>query len=297
LAAAATIAPDLDLETGIAVAFPRSPTVTAHIAWDLAEASRGRFTLGLGTQVRAHITRRFGGSWESPVPRMREYIQAVRAVWTAWQQGEPLRFDGEYYRLSLMTPFFDPGPIDHPDIPVAIAAVNPVMCRLAGELCQGLVVHPFHTVDYLDGVVRPAVAEGAERTGRSAGDVALHAAVMVVTGRDEAEIEAAATRARAQIAFYASTPSYRRVVEHAGWDVGRGLAVLARQGRWGEMAELIDYEMLAQVAVVAPIGEVGEAIRHRYGDRLARMSFYELGEGLMPADDEMLAELISATRG
>ena len=297
LAVATTTAPDLDLETGIAVAFPRSPTITAHIAWDLAQASGGRFTLGLGTQVRAHITRRFAAAWEPPVPRMREYIQAVRAVWAAWQGGGPLRFDGEHYRLSLMTPFFNPGPIDNPDIPVIVAAVNPAMCRLAGELCQGLVVHPFHTIDYLDGVVAPAVAEGAERTGRPAQEVALHAAVMVVTGRDESEIGEAAAQARRQIAFYASTPSYRRVVERAGWDVGPALSSLARQGRWKEMGDLIDEEMLEQVAVVAPIEEVGGAIRRRYGNRLARLSFYELDGGLPATGDDSWARLISETRG
>ena len=297
LAVSSMEAPSLDLETAIAVAFPRSPTITAHTAWDLAEASGGRFTLGLGSQVRAHITRRFGGSWEPPVPRMREYIQAVRAVWAAWQGEGTLRFDGDYYRLSLMTPFFNPGPIDHPDIPVVIAAVNPAMCRLAGELCQGLVVHPFHTVDYLDQVVKPAVAAGAERTGRSADEVSLHAAVMVVTGRDGGEMEAAAAQARQQIAFYASTPSYRLVVERAGWDVGPALSSLARQGRWGEMGDLIDDEMLDQVAVVAPIEEVGGAIRHRYGDRLARLSFYELDAGLSATDDDSWARLISAIRG
>ncbi|HEX2369623.1 MAG TPA: TIGR03617 family F420-dependent LLM class oxidoreductase [Acidimicrobiia bacterium] len=294
LAVSSMEAPSLDLETAIAVAFPRSPTITAHIAWDLAEASGGRFTLGLGSQVRAHITRRFGGSWESPVPRMREYIQATRAVWAAWQGEGTLRFDGDYYRLSLMTPFFNPGPIDHPDIPVVIAAVNPAMCRLAGELCQGLVVHPFHTVDYLDQVVKPAVAAGAERTGRSTDAISLHAAVMVVTGRDHAEMEAAAAQARRQIAFYASTPSYRRVVEHAGWDVGPSLSGLARQGRWGEMGDVIDGEMLAQVAVVAPLEELGKTIRRRYEGRLARLSFYELGDWFV--DDASWSRLISAIR-
>jgi probable F420-dependent oxidoreductase len=297
LAVATTAAPGLDLATAIAVAFPRSPTITAHIAWDLAEASGGRFTLGLGTQVRAHITRRFGGSWEAPVPRMREYIQAVRAVWAAWQGGGQLRFEGDFYRLSLMTPFFNPGAIDHPDIPVVIAAVNPAMCRLAGELCQGLVVHPFHTIDYLDEVVLPAVAAGAERSGQSVDQFALHAAVMVVTGRNPGEMKAAAAQARRQIAFYASTPSYRRVVEGAGWGVGPALSSLARQGRWSEMGDLIDDEMLDQVAVVAPIDELGGAIRHRYGDRLARLSFYELGDGLLPVDDPSWPELISAIRG
>ncbi len=194
-----------------------------------------------------------------------------------------------------MTPFFNPGPIDHPDIPVVIAAVNPAMCRLAGELCQGLVVHPFHTVDYLDQVVKPAVAAGAERTGRLADAISLHAAVMVVTGRDGSEMAAAAAQARRQIAFYASTPSYRRVVEHAGWDVGSSLSGLARQGRWGEMGDLIDDEMLAQVAVVAPLEEVGETIRRRYEDRLARLTFYELGDGFLPNDDSW-SQLISAIR-
>jgi probable F420-dependent oxidoreductase len=297
LAVATMAAPGLDLATAIAVAFPRSPTITAHIAWDLAEASGGRFTLGLGTQVRAHIIRRFGGSWEPPATRMREYIQAVRAVWAAWQEGGQLRFEGDFYRLSLMTPFFNPGPIEHPDIPVVIAAVNPAMCRLAGELCQGLVVHPFHTIDYLDEVVLPAVAAGAKRSGRSVDQCALHAAVMVVTGRNPGEVKAAAAQARRQIAFYASTPSYRRVVEGAGWGVGPALSSLARQDRWSEMGDLIDDEMLDQVAVCAPIDELGEAIRRRYGDRLTRLSFYELGDGLLSVDDPSWPELIAAIRG
>src|SRR5207237_1042142 len=169
LALAARATSRILLGTGVAIAFPRSPTVMAHLAWDLAALSGGRFILGLGTQVKAHIERRFGLSWDPPAPKLREYVDAVRAVWRSWQEGAPLRVDGRYYRLSLMTPFFNPGPIASPDIPVFIAGVNPLLCRLAGRVAQGFHVHPFHTVPYLTSVVLPNIERGlrAERRPRA----------------------------------------------------------------------------------------------------------------------------------
>lgn len=289
-------APGLDLGTAISVAFPRSPMNMAQIAWDLADLSSGRFMLGLGTQVKAHIVRRFSGQWMSPGPRMRDYIASLRAIWNSFQTGESLRYQGEFYSFTLITPFFNPGPIKHPDIPVAIAGVGPYMAKLAGEVCQGFHVHPFHTVKYLDQVVLPRIREGATEAGRDPEEVARISTVMVVTGRSSDEIEAAKPAIRQQIAFYASTPDYLPVLETHGWDVGERLSSLARAGQWEAMGTLIDDEMLDSVAVVAPLDELGEAIRKRYGSRLQRVGFYSLQNTLdWPEGD--WRDLIMATRG
>ena len=216
LAIASAQEPDLEVGTAIAVAFPRSPMVVAITAWDLARMSRGKFMLGLGTQVRAHIVRRFSTTWDSPVPRLREYIQALRAIWGSWQNSVPLDFKGDFYQFSLMTPFFDPGPIPSPDVPVYIAGVGPYLSRLAGELCQGFHVHPFHTVRYLDEVVLPGIRSGAETTGRGVEDVERVTTIFIMTGETDSEIEQAMAPVRQQISFYASTPSYQPVLEANG---------------------------------------------------------------------------------
>jgi probable F420-dependent oxidoreductase len=229
----------LQLGTSIAVAFGRSPATVAYTSWDLARMSGGRFILGLGTQVRAHVERRFGLEWpDSPTAKLREFVGAVRAFWRAWQQGENLNFRGDYYKLTLMTPFFNPGPIDHPDIPVYLAGVNAAMIRTIGEVGDGLHVHPLHTVEYLRRVVRPALEEGARRAGREGSGIGLAIPVFVV--RDDEERQ----RVREAIAFYASTPNYRSVLEVHGWgEVGRLLSAKARGGRWENMADEIDDEM------------------------------------------------------
>jgi probable F420-dependent oxidoreductase len=296
LALAAQAAPHLDLGTAIAVAFPRSPMVMAQMAWDLASLSGGRFLLGLGTQVKPHITRRFSTDWLPAGPRLREYLQAMRAIWATFQHGTKLDFAGDYYRFSLMTPFFSGGPIEHPDIPVLIAGVGPVLARLAGELCQGFHVHPFHTVRYLDEVVLPAISEGARRAGRDPGEIARVSTVFIVTGRTEAEIAAAAGPVRQQIAFYASTPSYAPVLDVHGWDFGTRLNNMSRRGEWEAMADLITDDVLAEVAIVAPFEEVGSRIRERYGSRLQRVGFYALG-GQGAFTDEEWAALVASTRG
>ena len=205
----------IDLGTAIAVAFPRSPMITAQIAWDLAAQSNGRFILGLGTQVKPHIEKRFSTPWSAPAPRLREYVESLRAIWDTFQTGAPLRYRGEHYSFRLMTPFFNPGAIEHPDIPIYIAAVNDHLCRLAGELCQGLHVHPFHTARYLREVVIPNVERGAQAAGRTRADVALSCAIFVCTGKDAAETVENTAGVRTQIAFYASTPSYRPVMDAA----------------------------------------------------------------------------------
>jgi probable F420-dependent oxidoreductase len=201
LAIAAEHTTRIELGTAIAVAFPRSPTVLAHTAWDLANASRGRFILGLGTQVKAHIERRFGMTWESPAAKLREMILAMRALWDTWQNGTKLNYRGEYYKLTLMSPFFNPGGIEHPDIPIYIAGVNEHLCRVAGELCQGFHVHPFHSAKYIRDIVLPSIAQGAQAANRTRADVQLSSAIFVATNDDEREA------ARQQISFYASTPT------------------------------------------------------------------------------------------
>jgi probable F420-dependent oxidoreductase len=295
LAFAAQAAPGLELGTAIAVAFPRSPMVTAQIAWDLASISDGHFILGLGTQVKAHITRRFATEWMSPGPRMREYIGALRAIFSSWQEGTPLRFEGEHYKLSLMTPFFNPGPIPHPDIPIAIAGVGPYMSRLAGELCQGFHVHPFHTVRYLDELVLPQMTKGAQAADRTLEDVQRIVTVFLVTGHDQAEMEQMAGAVKMQIAFYASTPTYRNVLEVHGWDVGEQLTALSKRGEWDAMADLISDEMMDEVAVRAPLDRLGPAIKERYGNRVQRVGFYTM-PGISPWSEEELGDLVASLK-
>jgi probable F420-dependent oxidoreductase len=273
LVAAAAAAPTLELGTAIAVAFARSPMTVASTAWDLAEMSQGRFLLGLGTQVRGHITRRFSMPWSSPGPRMREYLAALQAIWEAWRSGEPLRFKGEYYSFTLMTPFFTPAPMPYP-IPVYIAGVGEYMSRLAGEVCDGFHVHPFHTPKYLSEVVLPSMAGGAKAAGRILDDVERSCSVIVVTGRTDEGLAAGTEAARMQIGFYASTPAYRGVLETHGWDVGPRLSAMSRRGDWEGLPTLVSDEMVHEVAVVAPIDELAGAIKARYEGVLQRFGFY-----------------------
>jgi probable F420-dependent oxidoreductase len=295
LALAAQKSQGLTLGTAIAVAFPRSPTVMAHTAWDLAATSGGRFILGLGTQVKAHITRRFGGEWFSPGPRMREYLHALRAIFSAWQTGERLAYEGEFYRLSLMTPFFNPGPIEFPNVPLAIAGVGPYMAHLAGELCNGFHVHPFHTVRYLDEVVLPQMTAGAEAAGRTLADVERITTVFVITGRNQGEIEQAMMPVKAQIGFYASTPDYAAVLELHGWDLSEQLRAMSRRGQWEEMAALIPDDMVEEVAVVAPLEDLGKAIRDRYGDRVQRVGYYAIDQNQLA--DQVWGQVVADTKG
>jgi probable F420-dependent oxidoreductase len=295
LALASGAEPGLEIGTAIAVAFPRSPMVMAMTAWDLARMSRGRFMLGLGTQIRPHIVRRFSTVWDSPGPRLREYILSMRAIWDAWQNATPLSFEGEYYSFSLMTPFFNPGPIPNPDVPVYIAGVGPYLSRLAGEICQGFHVHPFHTIRYLDEVVIPGITNGAEATGRGLEDVARVTTVFVMTGANDSEIEQAMEPVRQQISFYASTPSYQPVLAANQWEFGEELIAMSKRGQWVEMASLVPDEAVLEVGVAAPIDRLGDAIRERYGDRVQRVGFYTIGSALS-MDPEALKEVMRQLR-
>ncbi|NIS80539.1 MAG: TIGR03617 family F420-dependent LLM class oxidoreductase [Anaerolineales bacterium] len=261
---------ELRIGTAVAIAFARSPATLAYTSWDLAQSSGGRFILGLGTQVRAHIERRFGMPWPtSPVGKLREFVRALRAFWTAWQTGERLNFRSESYKITLMSPFFNPGPIENPEIPIFIAGVNVGLCRLAGEVADGFIAHPYHSEQYLREVVRPAIAEGAMRAGREAERVALSVSAMTVMEPEDADF------VRSQIAFYASTPTYRPVMAYHGWgEVADQLQVLSRKQAWGEMTNMIDEDMLDTFAVVAPPDEIAKVLKKRYHDLADRLSLY-----------------------
>ena len=266
----------LELGTSIAVAFGRSPIVTAHLAWDLAALTQGRFLLGLGTQVKGHIERRYGLAWDSPGPRLRDYIQALRAIWECWQHGTPLNYQGQFYSHTLMTPFFNPGPIAHPRVPVHIAGVQPYMCRLAGELCDGFQIHPFHSATYLQEVVLPNVEAGLKAGGRTRADICLASSVFIVTGASQREMDAAARSVKSQIGFYASTRNYRVILESHGWgQVARDLTRKSIEADWEAMASLISDEMLDAFAIVGTPAEIPAKLRRRYTGILDRLCVYE----------------------
>ena len=294
---AVSSAPGMEYGTAIAVAFARSPMTVAQTAWDLAAYADGRFLLGLGSQIKPHVERRFSMPWDSPGPKMREYIAALRAIWDTWQNGTPLRFAGDFYSFTLMTPFFNPGPIKHPRVPVYIAGVGPYMGRLAGEVCDGYHVHPFHSVRYLDEVTFPAMDEGAAIARRSRSDIDLVSTVFIVTGRDEAEMASMRYAVKQQIAFYASTPSYRAMLETHDWDFGPALTAMSKRGEWDKMADVIPDEVVGEVAVEAPLDELGTAVHNRYDGVLDRVGFYAFAGGMDGLTDEDWATLVEATRG
>ena len=274
LVQAATATSRIQLGTAVAIAFARSPMVTAQLAWDLQAMSQGRLLLGLGTQVKAHIERRFGMPWSAPVARMREYVQSLRAIWACWQDGAPLAFQGQFYTHTLMTPFFNPGPIAHPHIPVYIAGVNEGLARLAGECCDGFHVHPFHSVEYIRQLVQPQVAAGAAAAGRDPRDIALVSSVFLITGSEEERAQQR-EQVRQQIAFYASTPTYRVVLACHGWEAtGAELSRLASAKQWAAMPALISDAMLDVFAVEAAPAELGRVLAARYTGVLDRIAPY-----------------------
>jgi len=273
----------MEIGTAIAVSFARSPADLAYTAWDLAAQSKGRFILGLGTQVKGHIEKRFGMPWpESPVNKLREQIQVIRAFWDCWQNDTKLRFDGEYYKIKLMTPFFNPGPLPHSSpshtgrgiqgegiIPIYIAGVNTGLARLAGEVCDGFHVHPLNSPKYLREVILPAIEEGAEKAGRTRADVSVSATAFAATTPEEENF------ARAQISFYASTPSYRPVFALHGWeDVAEKLSSHAARGEWGEMFGLITDEILRTFCLVTDAESLPAKLKERYEGLADRLTLY-----------------------
>jgi probable F420-dependent oxidoreductase len=265
----------LELGTGIAVAFARNPMVVANIAYDLQAFSGGRFILGLGSQIKPHITRRFSMEWSRPAARMREFILATRAIWDCWQEGTKLDFRGDFYSHTLMTPMFDPGPNPHGVPKVFLAGVGELMTEVAGEVCDGFLCHAFTTERYLREVTVPALERGLARGGRTIADIEVSGPAFVVTGKDEEEFATSRKSTAAQIAFYGSTPAYRGVLELHGWgDLGDELHSMSKEGRWAEMGEAIDDEVLNAFAVVAEPGAVAAGLGERYGDVIDRIMFY-----------------------
>jgi probable F420-dependent oxidoreductase len=265
----------LELGTGIAVAFARNPMILANIGWDLNAFSGGRVMLGLGSQIKAHIEKRFSMPWSHPAARMREFILAMRAIWACWNDGTKLDFRGDFYSHTLMTPFFDPGPNPHGDPKVFLAAVGERMTEVAGEVADGIILHGFTTERYVREVTMPALERGWARAGTGRDRFQLSGPMFVVTGANEEEMESARAGTRQQIAFYGSTPAYRGVLELHGWgDLQDDLNRLSKQGEWVEMGRLIDDEILDTFAVVGEPEQIPGLMLGRYGDLLDRVSFY-----------------------
>jgi len=256
----------MTLATNVAIAFPRSPMVVAQIAWDLQQLSRGRFQLGLGTQVKGHNERRYAAPWTAqPGPRLREYVLCLRAMFHTFQNGrEPSYFSGDHYKFTMMPPFFNPGPIEYPHVPIYLAAVNKYMVRLAGELCDGLRLHPIATFRFTREVILPGIEAGARKAGRKASDVDVVGAPFLAVAGTEDEIEAAKKALKQRIAFYASTRTYHAVLEYHGWkDVGLKLHQLSLEGKWQDMPGLITDDMIEEWAVIATYDELASRLKEK----------------------------------
>ncbi|MEO5975280.1 MAG: LLM class F420-dependent oxidoreductase [Ilumatobacteraceae bacterium] len=269
---------NIDLGTSIAVAFARNPMTLANIGWDLQSFSRGRFILGLGSQIKPHITKRFSMEWSQPAARMREMVLAIRSIWDTWLTGNKLEFRGEFYRHTLMTPFFTPDRSDNIEwgVPrIFLAAVGELMTEVAGEVCDGFICHGFTTERYLREVTIPALRRGRTKVGKTMDGFEIVGPSFVVTGTTSSEIKTAADLTKQQIAFYGSTPSYRGVLELHGWnDVHSQLNAMSKQGMWQSMGDLISDEMLNAFAVVGEPEQIAPELHKRYGDVIQRMSFY-----------------------
>ena len=275
LVAAAMATERLQIGTNIAVAFARSPFATAQAAWDLQQASGGRFHLGLGTQVRAHVERRYDMPFEHPAARLTDYVRCLRAIFDNFQNDTKPDYQGPFYRFILTNPAFNPGPIEHPHIPIYVAGVNPRMCRVAGEVADGFHVHPMHSIAYLRDVVRPAVDEGARMAGKSVDDLDLHASVFAVLGETPKQRSASEQQIREQVAFYASTPSYRALLNHHGFeDLGKQLSQAMRAGEIDKMAAMVPDELLAEVAISTDHDHLGALLHKRYDGLVQRIAPY-----------------------
>ena len=281
----------IELMTAIAIGFARNPMTLANIGYDLQLTSKGRFILGLGSQIRPHIERRFSMPWSKPAARMREMILAIRAIWTSWQEGSRLDYRGEFYQHTLMTPVFDPGPNPYGPPKIFTAGVGPRMTEAAGEVADGFFVHPFHTVDFLRSKTLAWLSAGLEKSGRDRAALEIAGQCIIVTGRNEEEFEKARNAARAQLSFYGSTPAYRPVLDHIGMgDLQARLNQLSKQGKWLEMAGLIDDDLLTQLAVVAPRDALAGELRRRYAGLVDRLSLLSHGA----PDPDLWVDVIEA---
>ncbi len=294
LAVATTTTSTIELGTSIAVAFARTPMTMAIAANDLQVSSQGRFVLGLGSQIKPHIERRFSMPWSHPAARMREYVLAMRAIWSSWHDETKLDFRGEFYTHTLMTPFFSPGPSEYGAPKVWLAAVGERMTEVAGEVADGMIVHGFTTERYLREVTLPNVDRGLAKAGKSRDGFEVGGPIFMVTGETEEQMAKAVQSTKQQIAFYGSTPAYRPVLELHGWgEVGDELNVMSKRGQWVEMADLITDDILDAFAVVGEPDEVAGKFRARYALLLDRVSFY------MPyrADEEVTRAAVAALKG
>jgi probable F420-dependent oxidoreductase len=285
----------LHAATSVLVAFPRSPMLVAIAAWDLAAMSGGRFELGLGTQVRGNIERRYSTPWTAPVARMREYVKSLRAIFASFQSGAPLAFAGEHYRFTRLQPFFNPGPIAHPEIPIWLGAVGPKMSELAGEVADGLMTHPTNSSPrYLREATRPALAAGAKREARDVHRLELLAGGFIATGRDADAVAREREHARELLTFLYSTPAYWPTLDLFGWrEVGERLHRLTREGKWAEMAGAVTDEMLDALVPQAPYAEIAAVLKEWYGGLATRINFPLPAD---PADDALAARAIAELR-
>lgn len=278
--------------TSVLVAFPRSPMTTAIAAWDLQALSGGRFEVGLGTQIKPNIEKRYSARWDSPVPQLREYVQAMKAIFHSFQTGERLHFEGEHYQLTKLQPFFNPGPIDHPDIPILCGAVGPAMTKMVGRIADGMITHPTNTPPrYIQEVCLPRLQEGFARADRDRTDFKLVLGPLTATGRDDAAVAAAWEKQRGLLGFLFSTPAYWPSLALFGWeDRGQQLLNMTRSGDWEKMSEIIDDDMLDCFVPRGTYAEIAGVFRERYGDLTRRITFPIPDD---PADDKHVAEVIT----
>jgi probable F420-dependent oxidoreductase len=264
----------LELTTAVAIAFARSPMTLANMSYDLQLASKGRFNLGLGTQIKPHIEKRFSMPWSRPAARMRELVLAIRAIWASWHEAQPLDFRGEFYTHTLMTPFFDPGPNPYGLPRILLGGVGPHMTEVAGEVADGFMIHPFSTAKFMRETTLPALERGRAKSGRSLEDFEIAFPVMLVAVETEEERTIGVNGMRARLAFYGSTPAYRVVLEAHGWgDLQPELNTLSKRGDWQTMSSLITDEMVDELCVVGHLDELPAMIQQRYGDIVQRISF------------------------
>lgn len=296
LAVSALVTDRIELATGVAIAFPRAPLVTAMDAWDVHTASHGRFNLGLGPQIKQHNERRYGIAWSPPAPRMRDYVGAVRAIWRCWEGGEPLDYSSAHYRLNLMPPHFSPRPNGFRPPPVSLAGVGPAMLRLAGEVGDGARLHPFHTRKYLEETIVPRIDEGLARAGRDRAELEVIADTLIATGPDEEAVQKARQRVRHRIAFYSSTPAYWPVLEaHGLEDLGHKLIEYPRAGRWDEMADEVPEDLIDLFAVSGTWDTIAEGVAERYAGLLDSVCLPQHPD-VRPGREDRLAEALARIR-
>ena len=283
----------IDLLTSIALAFARSPMDTAYIAWDLQALSKGRFILGLGSQVRGHIIRRYDMDWSAPARRMRDYVMSMRAVWDYWQNGGKLDFKSEHFNFNLMPPFFNPGPIENPNVRVYLAAVNPHMLRVAGEVCDGVLLHPFNTARYTEETILPNIEQGAAKAGRTLKDIDVSGGTLIATGATEEELETNKQAMRNRIAFYASTKVYAPVMNAHGWnDTAEKLYRMSVEAKWSEMSGEITDDMLETFAVIGTYDDIVGRIKERFG-KYANSTTFSIPVR-SPEDEERLRAMVKS---